>query len=212
MRLKNNILIKKVATIDIGSNAIRLLVSNIIRLDGMKDSGLHECPYSYVYVSFKYNDELVITIRINGINTSMYGNSPYDEIEDALDNCQTKDWWHGYWEQKKKDKSFDDDPNVSSLKKSCLGDGRDSEIKYFPLKDPKGYLETVLLNNKVKDNPLKKFNIDIELIYTALKVDKSVKYRPYISRIEQLERILPYLTANYDILTKRKLYKHFEFE
>ena len=30
-KYKNNILIKKVATIDIGSNAIRLLISNVIR-------------------------------------------------------------------------------------------------------------------------------------------------------------------------------------
>ncbi len=191
--------------------------TDIIRLDGMKDSGLHECPYSYVYVSFKYNEELVITIRINGINTSYkYDNSPYDDDnlmpEDYYEKFQTEDWWHGYWEQKKKDNSFDDDPNVSLLKKRCLGDDPQSEIKYFPLKDPKGYLEEVLLNNKLNGNSRKRYNNNAELIYTALKVNKSVKYRLYISTIEEIESILVALTANYDILTQLKHYEQFEIE
>ena len=45
--MKNNILIKRVATIDIGSNAIRLLISNVISLDGKlyhTKNSLHRVP------------------------------------------------------------------------------------------------------------------------------------------------------------------------
>ncbi len=56
--MKNNILIKKVATIDIGSNAIRLLISNIIRLDGKlyhTKNSLHRVPVRLGQDSFLTN-------------------------------------------------------------------------------------------------------------------------------------------------------------
>jgi exopolyphosphatase/guanosine-5'-triphosphate,3'-diphosphate pyrophosphatase len=71
--LKNNILIKKVATIDIGSNAIRLLISNVIRLDGKlhhTKNSLHRVPVRLGQDSFLNNkiadsskDKLINTIR-----------------------------------------------------------------------------------------------------------------------------------------------------
>ena len=71
--MKNNILIKKVATIDIGSNAIRLLISNVIRLDGKlhhTKNSLHRVPVRLGQDSFlnskitdSSKDKLINTIR-----------------------------------------------------------------------------------------------------------------------------------------------------
>ena len=71
--MKNNILIKKVATIDIGSNAIRLLISNVIKLDDKlhhTKNSLHRVPVRLGQDSFLNNkiadsskDKLINTIR-----------------------------------------------------------------------------------------------------------------------------------------------------
>ena len=71
MRLRNNILIKKVATIDIGSNAIRLLVSNIIRLDGKlyhTKNSLHRVPVRLGQDSF-LNSKIADSSKNKLINT-----------------------------------------------------------------------------------------------------------------------------------------------
>ena len=69
--MKNNILIKKVATIDIGSNAIRLLISNIIRLDGKlyhTKNSLHRVPVRLGQDSF-LNSKIADSSKNKLINT-----------------------------------------------------------------------------------------------------------------------------------------------
>jgi exopolyphosphatase/guanosine-5'-triphosphate,3'-diphosphate pyrophosphatase len=69
--LKNNILIKKVATIDIGSNAIRLLISNIISLDGKlyhTKNSLHRVPVRLGQDSF-LNNKIADSSKNKLINT-----------------------------------------------------------------------------------------------------------------------------------------------
>ena len=69
--MKNNILIKKVATIDIGSNAIRLLISNIIRLDGKlyhTKNSLHRVPVRLGQDSF-LNSKVADSSKNKLINT-----------------------------------------------------------------------------------------------------------------------------------------------